>query len=388
MGRQATILTKAILWSLAAFAAPGFSENVLLSGVVLNEDSLPIPHAYVSLPRLNLGDSTDANGSFALRAGAYTSTHPVLARGIRVSLEGRNLVVMSDRHAGNLEVRAINLVGATLFSVAKADLPVGRTVIQLPRLAGEHVLRLEIDGHSSSMRYIDSQGRANLGSIDFDRTPLARSAAIKPDSLLVYSFGKLVNKIPAPVLVDSALTLFASDSTPILAQWDFPPLNGDVKLSQTSGLMQFGSYTGFRADLYPDTGYGVMAVGNEWDLGDPGIGIIAQYSTPKDFSAVSTVKFTLKVDNPPTLSPGIQSYVQNGSNLKYAGDYNFWTAAPTRQFKTYTYTIDKTAAGLNIKTIASFRIKANGAVNQPSGTGCGDPDGTCAIVRIRKVIFQ
>ena len=172
---------------------------------------------------------------------------------------------------------------------------------------------------------------------------------------------------------------------PILAEWDFPVVNGTVNLAQTSGTLAFGSFTGFNANLSADSNNGVIATGTLWDVNDPGIGIILQFTSPKDFSAVTTVTFTVKVENPPVTGPGIMAYVQNGATLNWAGDYSFWRTAPITEFYTYTYNIDKTASGLDIAKIVSFRIKANGT--GISGTNCGT-GGTCAIVRVKKVVMQ
>jgi len=180
---------------------------------------------------------------------------------------------------------------------------------------------------------------------------------------------------------------FSKPAPGILAQWDFPIENGKVNLNQTSGSLQLGAFTGFNAVLSADTGKaGVVATGNLWDVNDPGIGIILQYAALKDMSTVTKVTFTAYVENPPKTSPGIMSYVQNGANLNYAGDYGFWRAAPVSGYKTFEYVINKTASGLDIKTVASFRIKANGSGE--SGTGCGTVGGKCAVVHITKVVME
>ncbi|MCX6182570.1 MAG: hypothetical protein NT150_11660 [Bacteroidetes bacterium] len=180
---------------------------------------------------------------------------------------------------------------------------------------------------------------------------------------------------------------FSKPAPGILAEWDFPIENGKVNLNQTSGSLQLGAFTGFNAVLSADTGKaGVVATGNFWDVNDPGIGIILQYAGLKDMSAVTKITFTAYVENPPKTSPGIMAYVQNGGNLNYAGDYGFWRSAPVSGYKTFEYVINKTAAGLDIKTIASFRIKANG--NGESGTGCGTLGGKCAVVHITKVVME
>ena len=180
---------------------------------------------------------------------------------------------------------------------------------------------------------------------------------------------------------------FSKPALGILAEWDFPIVNGKVNLNQTSGSLQLGAFTGFNAVLSADTGkVGVVATGNLWDVNDPGIGIILQYAGLKDMSTVTKVTFTSYVENPPKTGPGIMSYVQNGANLNYAGDYGFWRAAPVSDYKTFEYVINKTATGLDIKTIASFRIKANGS--GVSGTGCGTVGGTCAVVHITKVVME
>lgn len=180
---------------------------------------------------------------------------------------------------------------------------------------------------------------------------------------------------------------FSEPKPAVLAQWDFPITNGKVNLNQTSGSLNLGAFTGFNAVLSADSGTnGVLATGNLWVVSDPGIGIILQFATPKDFSSATSVTFTVKVENPPVTSPGIMAYVQNGAKLNYAGDYSFWRPAPVNGFVTYTYPINKLATNLDIKTIVSFRIKANGSGD--SGTNCGKAGGSCARVRITKVVIN
>ncbi len=177
-------------------------------------------------------------------------------------------------------------------------------------------------------------------------------------------------------------------SKPILAEWDFPIENGVVNLKQTKGTLALGTFTGFNAVLSADTGSnGVVATGTSWNINDPGIGIILQYasSTIKDFSAVTSITFTAFVENPPITNPGIMAYVQNGPKLNWAGDYSFWNPAPVSNYTTFKYIINKTATNLDIKTIYSFRIKANGTGD--SGTGCGS-GGTCAKLHINKVVME
>ena len=56
---------------------------------------------------------------------------------------------------------------------------------------------------------------------------------------------------------------FSKPALGILAEWDFPIVNGKVNLNQTSGSLQLGAFTGFNAVLSADTGkVGVVATGN------------------------------------------------------------------------------------------------------------------------------
>ena len=147
-----------------------------------------------------------------------------------------------------------------------------------------------------------------------------------------------------------------------------------------------GSFTQYNGFIKPDTGkYGVVTYGSFWDPKDPGIGIILQYkddSTARDFSRVTSITYSVRVENPAVNGAGVMAYVQNGAELGWAGDYHFWNKADINDvntFQTFTYVIDRTVPKLDLTRIVSFRIKANG-----SGlSSAGKP-----IVHILKVVMQ
>jgi hypothetical protein len=149
--------------------------------------------------------------------------------------------------------------------------------------------------------------------------------------------------------------------------------------------LSLGNFTGFFADLATEKGGGIIANGTSWQEFDSAIGVIVRFAKPVDFSSVTSVTFTVKVDNPPSVKPGIQAYVQNGPDEHYAGDYNFFAEAPTSDFATYTYTINKQAKGLDIKRITTFRIKVSGPLSSVKGCGSG---GKCPVLHVRKIVMQ
>ncbi len=390
-----------IAFVLLLLMANSFGQDVFLKGKLLTFKSVAIPHAYVTLANLKIGDSTDATGAFALKYGSFVSVMQrpmILAENVQFTIENQNLVLVSNHKINQLQCKVTNLVGATVYSVEMKDIAQGRSILNLSNTKGKFgangtfLLTLTLDGKSYSVKCLNTHGITSvdrLSEVGTQNTSLSRKMAAITDTLIVYKSNVIVNKMPISTYFDTALSVPGSaDTTPILAHWNFPIVNGQVTLSQTSGLVPMGTFIGFRADLSADTGSnGVVATGNEWTPDDPGIGVIAEYNPPKDFSKVSVVMFTLQEENLPTQNPGIQAYLQNGPALKYAGDYNFYAGAP-KKVTTMTYKIDPTATGMDIKKITSFRIKGNGALNQPSGTGCGDPGGTCLILHVRKVMMQ
>jgi len=243
------------------------------------------------------------------------------------------------------------------------------------------ILGYYVNAQDSLRVHLQNGDIVQLSKISVDSIKFKENADPQSDSIFI--------KSESSILYAETITKLDSitfnNPKPILAEWDFPVSNGEVTLSQTGGSLSFGSFTGFNSKLTADAESGVVATGTLWDVKDPGIGIILQFTSPQDFSQVSTVTFTVKVENPPVTSPGIMAYVQNGQTLNWAGDYSFWRPAPITDFYTFTYPIDKTASGLDITKIYSFRIKANG--NGISGTGCGT-GGTCAIVHVKKVVMQ
>ena len=173
--------------------------------------------------------------------------------------------------------------------------------------------------------------------------------------------------------------------SPILAEWDFPVIEGSASPTQTAGVLSLGTFTGFFADIATEKGGGIMANGTSWQEFDPAIGIILRFKTPTDLSRVTSINFTIRVDHPPAENPGIQAYVQNGPEQQYAGDYNFFVRPPTAEFATFTYRIDKAAKGLDIRQITTFRIKVNGPLHGVRGPEAG---GSYPVLHVRRVVMQ
>ncbi len=180
-------------------------------------------------------------------------------------------------------------------------------------------------------------------------------------------------------------TTTVENKAPVLAQWDFPIIEGSASPTQTQGSLTLGTFTGFFADIATEPGGGIIANGTSWQAFDSAIGVILRFSKPTDFSAITSITFTIRVDNPPTTDPGIQAYVQNGRDENFAGDYSFFVPTPTAEFGTYTYTIDKKAKGLDIKKITTFRIKVSGPLTSVKNCGAG---GKCPVLHVRKITFQ
>lgn len=176
-----------------------------------------------------------------------------------------------------------------------------------------------------------------------------------------------------------------TNEMPILAEWDFPIIEGSASPTQTNGSLSLGTFTGFFADIATESGGGIMANGTSWPSDDSAIGIIVRFKTPTDFSAVSKITFTIRVDHPPTENPGVQAYIQNGPDEQYAGDYNFFAQPPLSEFTTFTYQINPLAKGLNIKKITTFRIKVNGPPTSVKGPAQG---GKHPVLHVRKIIMQ
>ncbi len=180
-------------------------------------------------------------------------------------------------------------------------------------------------------------------------------------------------------------TAASVSGSPILAEWDFPIIEGSASPTQTSGEFSLGTFTGFFADIATESGGGIIARGTSWPSSDPAIGIIVRFKKPTDFSAVSKITFTIRVDNPPTENPGVQAYVQNGPDEQYAGDYSFFARPPLSEFATFTYQINPQAKGLDIKKITTFRIKVNGPPTSVKGSERG---GKYPALHVRKIIMQ
>ncbi len=185
--------------------------------------------------------------------------------------------------------------------------------------------------------------------------------------------------------VDAGGAAKNASAAPILAEWDFPIIEGSASPTQTSGEFSLGTFTGFFADVATDPGGGIVAQGTSWPDSDSAIGIILRFKTPADFSAVTSITFTVRVDNPPTENPGIQAYVQNGPDEQYAGDYNFFARPPLSEFATFTYKINPRAKGLDIKKITTFRIKVNGP---PTSVNRSAPGGKYPALHVKKIIMQ
>jgi len=172
---------------------------------------------------------------------------------------------------------------------------------------------------------------------------------------------------------------------PALAEWNFPIVEGSASPTQTGGEFSLGTFTGFFADISTEPGGGVIANGTSWQKSDSAIGVILRCKTPTDFSAVTSITFTIRVDNPPAENPGIQAYVQNGRDEQYAGDYNFFARPPLSEFATFTYKINHQAKGLDIKKITSFRIKVSGPPTAVNGSA---PGGKYPVLHVRKIVMQ
>lgn len=217
-------------------------------------------------------------------------------------------------------------------------------------------------------------------------------AAFMGDTLYVVSgvgnrggHPRLISMQALPWPATTGGTEVGAPGAPILAQWDFPIVEGSASPTQTSGKFSLGTFTGFFADLATESGGGIIANGTSWQKSDSAIGVILRLKTPTDFSRVTSITFTIRVDNPPAENPGVQAYVQNGPDEQYAGDYNFFVPPPLSEFATFTYKINPRAKGLDIKKITTFRIKVNGPPTSFNGSA---PGGKYPVLHVRKIIMQ
>ncbi len=213
-------------------------------------------------------------------------------------------------------------------------------------------------------------------------------AAFMGDTLYVVSGvgnPRLISMQALPWPATTGGTEAGAPGAPIFAQWDFPIVEGSASPTQTSGSLSLGTFTGFFADLATESGGGIIANGTSWQKSDSAIGIIVRFKTPVDFSAITSITFTIRVDNPPTENPGVQAYVQNGPDEQYAGDYNFFVPPPLSEFATFTYKINPHAKGLDIKKITTFRIKVSGPPTSVNGSALG---GKYPVLHVRKIIMQ
>ena len=215
------------------FSGESFSQDIDVSGIVVDIRKAPVPGVVVSLTMSGLLDTTKANGSFRItNRSAIIATAQHFSPG-SIQVRGKTLFIKAGSDRNKTVVESFSLNGRRFGSLS-VDPIAGCCAVPLEKLTGTShgmtILKITTAGSVSTLRLLGGLFRSQppLSEYSGIHPKQAKALALPNDTLRIRKSGYLTKRLELNNLVDTLDTIRMYESDLGFTAETYPHIDGSA----------------------------------------------------------------------------------------------------------------------------------------------------------------
>ncbi len=224
------------------FPGESASQNIDVSGIVVDIRDAPVPGVVVSLTMSGLLDTTEANGAFRIaNRNAIAARAPIFSPGI-MQVRGKTLFIKTGSDRNKIAIESFSLNGRRFGSLS-LDPVAGSCTVPLEKLTGNSrsmaILRIKTAGSLFTFRLVNGLLRSQPPLSDNSelQPKLAKVSALPSDTLQIRKSGCLTKRLELSNLVDTLDTIRMYESDLGFTAATYPRLDGSALTQPLSAIL-------------------------------------------------------------------------------------------------------------------------------------------------------